>query len=598
MHQPATSATAHPGSLRACLDYEPRELQFGTSGRRGEVADLTQLEVYLNALAEIEYLQSLPRSEGGITRGEEFCFAYDLRPSSSRYVEEQQGRGEIAQAIEGAIRDAGMQPVNLGRIPTPALACYALARGRGGIMVTGSHIPFDRNGYKTNSARGELRKEDEEPINDRVRLVRERLYSQPYADSPFNERGLFKEGHRELAPESDDGRAAYLARYAAFFAGDSLGGMRLLVYQHSAVGRDLLVEILERLGAEVIAAGRSDAFVPIDTENIDAAQLAAVQALADQAAARHGPLDAVVSTDGDSDRPLILGVDAGQVRFFGGDLAGMIVAEYLGADAVVVPVSCNDAIDRGSLAAITEPRTRIGSPYVIAGLEKARRKGRRARFGRARTGRAVCGWEANGGFLTGTDIARHGKVLAALPTRDAFLPILSVLLAAREKGLSLAGLFARLPRRFSRAALLTRFPRAVGREMVRRFSPADERIREAVFSAAGVRLLDEDGDELPVSTAQAQEMEAVRQALERFFPAELGFGRITRLNYIDGVRAVFSNDDVAHVRPSGNADELRIYAVADTQERADAIAGMGVAEPAGILRRMEEAVAREEGRHE
>jgi len=587
MYQPATSAAAQPGSLRACLNYEPRELQFGTSGRRGEVADLTQLEIYLNALAEIEYLQSLPRPQGGIARGEEFYFAYDLRPSSSRYVEEQQGRGEIAQAIERAIRDAGMHPVNLGRIPTPALACYALSRGRGSIMVTGSHIPFDRNGYKTNSARGELRKEDEQPINERVRRVRERLYSQPCADSPFNERGLFKEGHRELVPESEEGRAAYLARYTAFFAGESLGGMRLLVYQHSAVGRDLLVEILERLGAEVSAAGRSETFVPIDTENIDQAQLAAIQALADGAAARHGALEAVVSTDGDSDRPLILGVDAGQAQFFGGDLVGMIVAEYLGADAVVVPVSCNDAIDRGSLAAITEPRTRIGSPYVIAGLEKARRKGRRA----------VCGWEANGGFLTGSDITRNGKVLAALPTRDAVLPILCVLLAARETGLSLAGLFARLPRRFSRAALLTRFPRALGLEMVRRFSPTDERIREAVFSAAGILLLDEDRNELPVSTAQAREMEAVRQALEQFFRADLGFGRITRLNHIDGVRAVFSNGDVAHVRPSGNADELRIYAVADTQERADAIAGMGVAEPGGILRRMERAVARGEDRH-
>jgi len=592
MHQPPTPVAAQPESLRACLNYEPREMQFGTSGRRGEVADLTQLEIYLNALAEIEYLQSLPRSEGGIARGEEFYFAYDLRASSTRYVEEQQGRGEIAQAVERAIRDAGMHPVNLGRIPTPALAGYTLSRGRGSIMVTGSHIPFDRNGYKTNSARGELRKEDEQPINERVRAVRERLYSQPCADSPFNERGLFKEGHRELAPESDEGRAAYLERYAAFFAGESLGGMRLLVYQHSAVGRDLLVEILERLGAEVIAAGRSETFVPIDTENIDQAQLAAIQALADQAAAGHGRLDAVVSTDGDSDRPLILGVDpdTGRAQFFGGDLVGMIVAEYLGADAVVVPVSSNDAIDRGSLAAIAEPRTRIGSPYVIAGLEKARRKGRLARFGRA-----VCGWEANGGFLTGSDIARRGKVLAALPTRDAVLPILCVLLAAREKGLSLAGLFARLPRRFGRAALLTRFPRATGLEMVRRFSPADEKIREAVFSAAGIRLLDEDRNELSVSTAQAQEMEAVRQALEAFFPAAMGFGRITRLNYIDGVRAVFSNGDVAHVRPSGNADELRIYAVADTQERADAIAGMGVAEPGGILRRMEKAVVQGEG---
>jgi phosphomannomutase len=62
---------------------------------------------------------------------------------------------------------------------------------------------------------------------------------------------------------------------------------------------------------------------------------------------------------------------------------------------------------------------------------------------------------------------------------------------------------------------------------------------------------------------------------------------VGRVDRTDGVRALFENGDVAHVRPSGNADELRIYAVADTQARADAIVALGVAEPDGILRRME-----------
>ena len=93
-----------------------------------------------------------------------------------------------------------------------------------------------------------------------------------------------------------------------------------------------------------------------------------MQALADEAAASSGPLHAVVSTDGDSDRPLVLGVDplTAQVHFFGGDLVGMAVAEYLRADAVVVPISCNDAIDRGNLAPVVEPKTRIGSPFVLS----------------------------------------------------------------------------------------------------------------------------------------------------------------------------------------------------------------------------------------
>ena len=535
-------------SLRSRLNYEPQELGFGTSGRRGKVVDLTQLEVYLNALAELEYLQSLPLSAGGIKQGDTFYFAYDLRPSSTEFVSQEQGRGELAQAIVAAIGDAGMQPVNLGRIPTPALASFALSRGKGSIMVTGSHIPFDRNGYKTNSSRGELLKEQEAPINERVRQVRKRLYEQPWGESRFDERGMLKSGHQALPAENGEAREAYITRFTNFFAGSSLQGRRILVYQHSAVGRDLLVEILERLGALVLKGGRSETFVPIDTENIDAAQLAVIQALADEAG---GPLYAVVSTDGDSDRPLVLGVDpaTGRVQFFGGDLLGMVVAEYLQADAVVVPISCNDAIDRGKLAPVVEPKTRIGSPFVIAGMEAALAKGKKR----------VCGWEPNGGFLTGSPIARNGAVLEPLMTRDAGLPILGALFAAEQNGLSLIDLFARLPKRFSRAALLKQFPRPTAMKIVERFSPPREKA-------------------------------AILEDLAQFFTPALGFASITRVDYTDGVRILFANGEVAHVRPSGNADELRIYAVADTQSRADAIAAMGVEEPAGILRRMEKAV--------
>jgi phosphomannomutase len=460
-----------------------------------------------------------------------------------------EGRGEIVQTIVAAIRDAGMRPINLGAIPTPALTCYALACGKGSIMVTGSHIPFDRNGYKTNTSKGELLKHQEAPIHEQVRKVRQSLYDQPRDQSRFDERGFFKTGHQDLPPEQPEARAAWIERFTGFFQGASLEGKRLLVYQHSAVGRDMLVEVLDRMNAEVIAAGRSDTFVPIDTENIGAPQLAAIQALADDATAKYGPLDAIVSTDGDSDRPLVVGVDpaTAKAHFFGGDLVGMVVAEYLKADAVVVPISCNDAIDRGNLSSVVEPKTRIGSPFVIAGMEEARRKGKNR----------ICGWEPNGGFLTGSDIERNGAVLSALLTRDAILPILGVLFAASGAGLNLLDLFDRLPQRFSRAALLENFPRSLGLKIV------------ASFSAGA----------------------AAQKLLARFFTTELGFGTIVHVDTTDGIRVLFDNGDVAHVRPSGNADELRIYSVADTQVRADAIAAMGIAEPNGILRCMQKAVA-------
>ena len=571
-----------PDSLESRLSYQPKELRFGTSGRRGEVLDLTQLEIYINAVAELDYLQKLPAKSGGIVRGEDFYFACDLRPSSTAYVAEQGGRGEIAQAIERAIRDSGLRPVYLGRIPTPALTCFAISLHRGSVMITGSHIPFDRNGYKTNTSQGELLKEHEKPIGEVVSQVRKRLYSQSYETSIFNEQGLFKTGHAELPAESKQARADYIARYANFFDGLSLSGMRLLVYQHSAVGRDLLVEILRSFGADVIPAGRSDTFVPIDTENIDESQLTVIQDLADQAAADHGTLSAVVSMDGDSDRPLVLGLNVatGKVKFFGGDLVGMVTAQYLRADAVVVPISCNDGIDLGPLAGVLEPKTRIGSPYVIAGMEAAREKQRKV----------ICGWEANGGFLIGSDIQRAGKSLKSLPTRDALLPILCSLFSARESGIDLTELFSRLPARFSRAALLKEFPRPISLKIMERFSPTDSRIQDVLFSPGETAFADSTGRKLQLTEAESSRIEAIRIELEGFFTAALGFAPIRRLNYIDGVRIVFDNSDVAHIRPSGNADELRIYAVAATQARAEQITELGVSSPSGILRTIANAV--------
>jgi phosphomannomutase len=505
-------------TLRETLTHTPRPLGFGTSGRRGEVIHLTQLEIYLNALGELEYLQTLPPEKGGIVKGGEFYFAHDLRPTSTRYVD---GRGEIAQAIVAAAQTAGMKPVNLGDIPTPALTYYALHEGKGSIMVTGSHIPFDRNGYKLNSSIGELLKEHEAPVNQSVAAVRERLYSQPSDASLFTPDGLFTSGHRDLPPAIPDARRAYMDRYLRFFASKSLAGRRLLVYQHSAVGRDLLVDLVGELGATVIPAGRREDFVAIDTENIQAPQIAAIQTLVDE----HGPVDAVISADGDSDRPLLLAVIDGRVKFYPGDLLGMVTAEYLHADAVVVPISCNDAIDRGSLAPALEPKTRIGSPYVITGIDAAAAKGRRR----------ICGWEPNGGFLLGSDIPN----LTKLATRDAVLPILCSLFAMDR--------FAHLPRRFSRAALLPNFPQATGRAIVQRFSAPD--------AAADLERL-------------------------------IGLGPIAKLDYTDGVRVTLANGEVVHFRPSGNADEMRIYAVADTEERALGLAAQGVAEPDGILPRL------------
>ena len=574
-------------TLRDNLDYEPQVLQFGTSGRRGKVLHLTQLEIYINALAELEYLQSLPAALGGIRRDDEFYFAYDLRPSSTCYVAEQEGRGEIAQAIERAIKDAGMRPINLDKIPTPALASYALERGKASMMITGSHIPNEWNGYKTYSSTGELLKKDEIPINIRAEQIRDRIYNQPYEGSYFDRRGNFKHGPCKLSPLNHAGRNAYITRYLDFFAHKNLVGKRILVYQHSAVGSEILVEILTMFGAEVYSTDRTTNFVAIDTESIDKEQLKVIQELGNKYSAEHGPFDAIVSTDGDSDRPLVLFLEkstfdvkcTGRIRFFGGDLLGIIVAEYLNASDVVVPINTSDAVDRCSLMDRVKPKTRIGSPYVIEGMQKVIQGG----------GEIVCGWEANGGFFTGSDIVSPCGVLKALPTRDAVLPILCLLFSMQDKNCSMVERFSLLPKRFSHSVRLKNYPKAKGQQVVRWFSPDNKAIREVAFHGDGITILDDKGPKLALDT-DIKQMRSIRELLASVFKPKIGFNEIARINYTDGTRISFCNRDVVHLRPSGNADEFRIYIVADTQDRAEEIARLGTDEHNGILQKLERAI--------
>src|SRR5258708_270473 len=208
----------------------------------------------------------------------------------------------------------------------------------------------------------------------------------------------------------------YVQRYFDAFGEGALRGMQIGLFEHSAVGRDQLFEVLTGLGAQVTRLGRSEAFIPVDTEAIRTEDVAS----AARWASEHR-FDAVVSTDGDSDRPLISDEYGKWLR---GDVAGILTAKFLGATAVATPVSCNTALEKsGAFARVT--RTRIGSPYVIEAMN-----------GLLGGSEKVVGYEANGGFLTATDFTIAGP-LPALPTRDAFLGPLAALLRApaRRPGL-------------------------------------------------------------------------------------------------------------------------------------------------------------------
>ncbi|PIY04140.1 MAG: phosphomannomutase, partial [Gallionellales bacterium CG_4_10_14_3_um_filter_54_96] len=301
----------------------------------------------------------------------------------------------------------------------------------------------------------------------------------------------------------------YLQRYLNFFPAQYFKDLRLGLYEHSSVARDGLRTLLEALGAKVTSLGRTEEFVPIDTEAVTALDIQKGKDWATQHA-----FDAILSTDGDGDRPLISDETGAWLR---GDIVGLICARYLGAKTVVVPVSCNTAIELcGAFANVA--RTRIGSPYVIAGMQQA-----------LGVDDGVVGFEANGGFLVGSRFTHQGKPLAPLPTRDAVLPALAVLAAAREANGKVSDLMKDLPKRYTASDRLQEFPVAASRQLI-------------------------------------QELGNNAEALHHYLAPDQGLP--TDCDTTDGLRITFDNGEIVHLRPSGNAPELRCYCEAATEQRA------------------------------
>jgi len=464
-------------------------LKFGTSGLRGLAVDLVGNAARRYAAAFVRHLEAT-----GQAGSRKVYLARDYRASSAAIVAD----------CAVAVRAAGLEPVDCGVLPTPALALHAMALGGAAIMVTGSHIPADRNGLKFYVPRGEISKADETGIAAALT-----------DDAP--------EGSGAARDEYAQAGDRYRQRYRHLLGAEALKGFRVGVFEHSSVARDLLVSLLTRAGAEVVRLARSETFIPVDTEAFsDAIFEPRLEWIA-----RH-KLDAVVSTDGDGDRPLVIDATGEFVR---GDVLGMVAARFVGVSKVVTPVTSNSAIE--GVGWFTEvERTRVGSPFVIAGMEKLGETG------------AVVGFEANGGTLLGSDVIVDNHALGALPTRDAVLPILAVLAMAKQRGVSVSGLVKSLPVRAALSDRLTEVPSDRSTDFLRRLA-------EDPGYAAGF-----------------------------FAPV----GEVQSLSSIDGLRFGLVSGDTVHYRASGNAPELRCYVEGITPERAEELLKWGLAAAEAVVR--------------
>ncbi|EKO3378593.1 phosphomannomutase [Vibrio fluvialis] len=449
-------------------------IQFGTSGARGLV---TQFTPDVCAAFTHAFISSLQESYSA----KRMAIAIDNRPSSPA----------IAQACIAALVQRGIEPVYYGVIPTPALAYSAMQDGIPCIMVTGSHIPFDRNGLKFYTPEGEITKADEQAILN----VNQEFAS--LADLP------------SLSVNTDAAKQ-YAERYTSLFDADLLQGKRIGIYEHSSAGRDIYGQLFASLGAEVISLERSDEFVPIDTEAVSDVDKEKAKTWSKQY-----QLDAIFSTDGDGDRPLVADENGEWLR---GDILGVLCAQAMQMQALAVPVSCNTVIE--TIPQFTKvSRTKIGSPYVIAEFAEL-----------AKQYQAISGFEANGGYLLGSDVKINGKILKALPTRDAVLPFIMLLSAAKNSGI--AALVNELPARYTHSDRIQNF-----------------------------------------ATAKSLAILETGKSNTESLISQMGFNDafVESVDVTDGLRLTLSNRTIFHLRPSGNAPELRCYAEANSFEQAQQI---------------------------
>ncbi|WP_299256778.1 phosphomannomutase [uncultured Kushneria sp.] len=458
--------------MQVDLILKHSNVAFGTSGARGLVEHFTD---DVCAAFTVAFLSLMRDQEGASS----VAIGFDRRPSSPA----------MAAACTAAARGIGFEVTDYGVLPTPALALQAMIDGVPAIMITGSHIPFDRNGIKFYRPQGEITKQDEQAILE--------------VSAPLPELNSVARG-----PESDEARTRYIARYVEWFEGKPLAGKRVGLYQHSAAGRDLNAQVLEALGADVIVLGRSEQFVPVDTEAVsEEDRLQARQW------ARDHNLDALLTTDGDGDRPLLADERGEWLR---GDILGLLCARELQIQALAVPVSCNTAIEVSGVFNKVM-RTRIGSPYVLEDMALLSDQYDR-----------VAGFEANGGFLLNTTLEKGDRRMTALPTRDALLPALSLMVAASHRQQPLSALVADLPERYTASDRLKAFPVEHSQSLLAEWSAHPRKMCHTL---------------------------GLKDALHE-------------TDMTDGLRVTLENGDIIHLRPSGNAPELRCYVESASWEKA------------------------------
>lgn len=194
-------------------------LSFGTSGIRGLVTEFTDREAYLLTTAFIQHTEVVEPAQA-------VAVGLDLRDSSP----------QILIAVQKALEDQNKIILSCGFIPTPALAYFAAEKCAMAIMITGSHIPADRNGIKFYLKSGETLKPDDEKIFQNY----QNLQVINYKSELFDAMGNFREPTAPTVLNSiEEANQTFKDRYLEFLPAAPIKGAKVVFYEHSSCARRL-----------------------------------------------------------------------------------------------------------------------------------------------------------------------------------------------------------------------------------------------------------------------------------------------------------------------------------------------------------------------
>ncbi len=314
--------------------------RFGTDGVRGVA----------NVELTPELVLALGRATARHIAAPTFIVGRDTRRSGPM----------LQAALAAGLASEGADVIDVGVLPTPALAWLSAVRSLPAVVISASHNPFGDNGIKLFASGGaKLTVEMESAIEEELDRILD-----PSVKGPQS-----LEGHGVGSVTVESGLAdEYVDHLASLVDGRRLDGLKLVVDSANGAASALAARLFEQLGAEVVAIGCEP-----DGTNINAGCGSTSTGTLASAVVEHGA-DLGLALDGDADRLLAVRPDGTLAN--GDELIALFALDLaergeLAGNTVVVTVMTNLGFrlamaDRNVIV----KETPVGDRHVLAALDK------------------------------------------------------------------------------------------------------------------------------------------------------------------------------------------------------------------------------------